>query len=883
MISHLDLQDFRKKYSKELSLGTKRKLSLALALACDSELIFLDEPTSGMDPASRKRVWSLLLEIKAQKKSIIWTTHHLEEAEEIADRIGILSKGKMLIVGTVEEVKKEFGMGHILTISKKSKEKNMKTMVEIKENLVEIIEKYNKKSKIIESQINDEFLKFLLPNSHEGLSKMLKEMEENFSFLQFSLEMNSLEDAFINIGLQNSPHLQNILNDLHEDKPIIEPQLLLNPRKPTCLFIQQVWAIFLHRILLFSHDIASSIAIFIVHLCYLIAIILICRYLILDYPDISYQEKTQYISKLILSAYILLSTLFLGHHVIERELYVKYVMIVMGCKISAYWLGNFCFDFLIFSTSFALMTIVIFASELWIFTNIYGSFAFLLITFGISLIFFAYICSFIFRSYHSAAHFFPLIIFLTFAIPYLLIYLFEEGVFPENREKAQISREVFQGIFLIFTPLYLVERGVSLLGVEEIKNTEEFIIKDPNLVAMVLIFQSLLWVFLLLSLENQYLFNFQGRKQVKKYKNLLENSNKTLLLQEFSDKKKEDQTPLMDIESLKVEREKLLSFSPQDLLKIFNLHKKYKKDEEILKGIDFCVSENQIFALLGPNGAGKTTTFNILTSLIEKDSGLVLLDNKLSSISDFYTLFQKADVGLCPQFNGLWENLTIKEHLLIYGLLKGLNYEEIRKEYEEIVKELDLTSFVKRKAKDLSGGNKRKLCVGLALLGFPKIIFMDEPSTGIDPISKRLLWNLLKKRFTMKKCCVILTTHSMNEAEFLGTKIGILIDGQFFTVNNLQAMKSKYTEGYRIIVKIKKEEEKERVREEIAKKFGGVEEEKNNRGDLNYIVKEGEKWRFSETVAFLEEKFEGVIEDFAISYCSLEEIFLRMANAKVKD
>ena len=853
-----------------------------MALICNSELIFLDEPTSGMDPASRRRVWNLLAEIKAQNKSIIWTTHHLEEAEEIADRVGIMAKGKMLITGSVNEVKQEFGMGHILTISKKAGTQSEKTINETKSHIIEIIVKYRKNAKFIESQINEDFLKFLLPKGIEPLNLILKEIEKLYPFLQFSLEMNSLEDAFINIGTQNTPHLQNIWRDLQDNKPLIEAQVPLNHLEHAHILSKQIWAIFLHRILLFSHDLASSIAIFIAHLIYLLIIILICRYLILDYPDVSLPEKTQYIAKLILSAYILLSTLFLGHHVIERELYVKYVMIIMGCKISAYWIGNLCFDLLVFLLSFCFMTIIIYSTELFIFTDIYGSFTFLLISFGLSLILFAYLCSFIFRSYHSAAHFFPLIIFLTFAVPYLLIYLFEEGIFPTKKDQALLARRIFQGIFLMFTPLYLVERGVSLLGADETRNSDEFIVVNPHLVAMILLFQTLLWVLLLIALENKYIFQSQTRKQLKEKKKLLEMKNKDELLKGILEEKNNfEKVPLIDYDSLHEEREKLLSFSKQDLLKIFNVKKKYKKDEIVLKGIDFCVAENQIFALLGPNGAGKTTTFNILTSLIEKDSGLVLLDNQIASLGDFYTLFQKVNVGLCPQFNGLWDNLTIKEHILIYGLLKGLSYKEIMTEYEEIVKELDLTTFIKRKAKDLSGGNKRKLCVGLAILGYPKIIFMDEPSTGIDPISKRLLWNLLKRRFLLRKCCVILTTHSMNEAEFLGTKIGILIEGQFFTVNNLQAMKSKYTEGYRLSLKINKNTEKEElIKEILKKKFEELKEEKNVRGNLTFIFKQSEKFKYSEVIEFLE-GIDG-IEDFAMSYCSLEEIFLRMVNSTGK-
>ena len=823
-----------------------------------------------MDPASRKRVWNLLLEIKAQKRSIIWTTHHLEEAEEIADRVGIMNKGSLLIAGTVGEVKEEFGMGHILTISKKGNQEKTK-MQDLNNEIGKIIQKFRAKAKFVESQMNEEFLKFLIPKEGNNLNEMLKEIEAKFPFVQFSLEMNSLEDAFINIGMQENPHLGNIWRDIQSDKLDIDNQkrMSFEPQNhKKMLFLKQVWAIFLHRILLFVHDVSSSIAIFVIHIGYLLAIILICRYAILDYPDVSMEEKTQYISKLIISSYILLSTLFLGHHVMERELYVKYVMVVMGCKISAYWLGNFIFDFLMFILSFIVMTIVIFASDLFIFTNIYNTFSFVLITFGLSLILFAYVISFIFRSYHAAAHFFPLIVFMTFAIPYLLIYLFEEGIYPTSPDQAKLARYIFQGIFLMFAPLYWVERGVSLFGGN---SQEENIIENPNLVGMILILQSVIWVLVLLMLENKYLFQLKNRKKVNEQKKQLQKKEKTGFLREILlEKKEEEKVPLMDVESLQHERESLLNFSPKDLLKIFNVHKRYQKnDEEVLKGIDFCVAENQIFALLGPNGAGKTTTFNILTSMIEQDSGLVLLDNQPSSLGDFYSLFQTVNVGLCPQFNGLWDNLTIKEHVQIYGLLKGLSNIEISQEYEEIIKELDLNSLIKRKAKDLSGGNKRKLCVALAILGYPKIVFMDEPSTGIDPISKRLI---------MRGCCVILTTHSMNEAEFLGTKIGILIEGKFFTVNNLQAMKAKYTEGYRVVLKIK--EGKEKIRELISEKFIAMEEEHNLKGDLTFIVKEVDKFGFGETVEFLE----GLdnVQDFAVSYCSLEEIFLRMVGQKGK-
>lgn len=162
-------------------------------------------------------------------------------------------------------------------------------------------------------------------------------------------------------------------------------------------------------------------------------------------------------------------------------------------------------------------------------------------------------------------------------------------------------------------------------------------------------------------------------------------------------------------------------------------------------------------------------------------------------------------IGFCPQENVLFDHLTVEEHLTFYALLKGIQSKYRKKLVKHTIKEMDLYEQKKKLASALSGGNKRKLQVAVALIGNPPIILLDEPSAGMDPQARRFMWSVIsqlnKKR---EKCAVILTTHSMEEAEALGTKVGIMVrGGQFRCFGSSQHIKNKYGTGFEVEVKIK--------------------------------------------------------------------------------
>jgi len=168
-----------------------------------------------------------------------------------------------------------------------------------------------------------------------------------------------------------------------------------------------------------------------------------------------------------------------------------------------------------------------------------------------------------------------------------------------------------------------------------------------------------------------------------------------------------------------------------------------------------------------------------MTGDIVPTDGKIYIDGlDLSSSSQFSDA--RKLIGYCPQENAIFEGMTVYEHLVFYSRIKGILHNKRADIIKKIMQEMDLEQFKNVRCEKLSGGNKRKLSVAMAMIGNPPIVFLDEPSTGMDPRAKRFMWTIISKISTLrKKSTVILTTHSMEEAEALCTKMGIMVSGRF--------------------------------------------------------------------------------------------------------
>ena len=182
------------------------------------------------------------------------------------------------------------------------------------------------------------------------------------------------------------------------------------------------------------------------------------------------------------------------------------------------------------------------------------------------------------------------------------------------------------------------------------------------------------------------------------------------------------------------------------------------------------------------------------------------------NISNFWKYFFNKNfenirslIGYCPQFDAIFDFLTVYENLEFYGLLKGAKKEKIKDIINALIEEINLLPFKNKIAGTLSGGNKRKLSVAIALICNPPIILLDEPSTGMDPEARRFMWGVIHRvSLNQKKSTIIMTTHSMEEAETLCKRIGILVDGQFKCLSTSDEIKEKYGYGYEINFQINK-------------------------------------------------------------------------------
>lgn len=225
-----------------------------------------------------------------------------------------------------------------------------------------------------------------------------------------------------------------------------------------------------------------------------------------------------------------------------------------------------------------------------------------------------------------------------------------------------------------------------------------------------------------------------------------------------------------------------------------NLRKVYPDGKTAVVGLSLQMYQDQITVLLGHNGAGKSTVMSMLTGLLEPTSGSAIV-NGFNIRTDMKRIQQS--FGLCPQYNILFEDLTVKEHIYFYASLKGITRSQIEAEVNKYVTKIELTDKLNEPSKNLSGGQKRKLLVVLSLVGDSKVVLLDEPSSALDPSARRALWELLCEEKYGRT--ILLTTHFMEEAEVLGDRIAILNEGNLECVGSSFYLKKQYATGYRLI------------------------------------------------------------------------------------
>jgi ATP-binding cassette subfamily A (ABC1) protein 3 len=224
---------------------------------------------------------------------------------------------------------------------------------------------------------------------------------------------------------------------------------------------------------------------------------------------------------------------------------------------------------------------------------------------------------------------------------------------------------------------------------------------------------------------------------------------------------------------------------------------------------------DQIFVLLGHNGAGKTSTISMLTGLYRQTAGTanVFGHDIVDDIDEVRKL-----MGVCPQHDVLFDLLTPEEHLEMFYEFKGADKTNKKQEIEHLLEDIGVADKRKNLAKTLSGGNKRKLSVAIALCGGSKFVLLDEPTSGLDISARRQLWDMLKEY--KKDRIILLTTHYMDEADILGDRIGVMHEGMVTCLGSSMFLKNKFGVGYIMTLEKKLTEDNDKIMPYLIARLG---------------------------------------------------------------
>jgi len=330
-------------------------------------------------------------------------------------------------------------------------------------------------------------------------------------------------------------------------------------------------------------------------------------------------------------------------------------------------------------------------------------------------------------------------------------------------------------------------------------------------------------------------------------------------------------------------------------VEIKNIGKTFKvKGEriEILKNIDFNAYYNEIFAILGHNGAGKTTLMSIMTGILSSTNGEVYYDSIPITGNETEVCKQ---FGYCPQFDTFNNDLTVGEHVKLFSGIKNINVD-----IDSILQDIDLLNKKNNFPKELSGGQRRKLCITLALLGSPKFVFLDEPTTGLDPYSRKNIWELLSRKKEGR--VIFVTTHYMDEADLLADRKMIISNGNISCLGTSLFLKQQFNMNYSLDIHCKDTKDCSLLDKMIDQFCPGTSETKiisntnmqiidkdfnkkeNENGD--YLITYLLPMKYSKTFKDIFENINEMIknnnnsiENFSLTAPTLEELFIKLENS----
>uniref|UniRef100_A0A8D0TN67 ABC transporter domain-containing protein n=1 Tax=Sus scrofa TaxID=9823 RepID=A0A8D0TN67_PIG len=954
MLSTFNLLEKRDTFSESLTGGMKRKLSIIIALLGSPKVVILDEPSSGMDPVSRRATWDVLQQFK-HKRTILLTSHYMDEADILGDRIAIMVKGTLQCCGSSIFLKKIYGAGYHIVIEREPRCDAEKISAVIYSRIPDAI---------LENSIGTE-LSFILPKEHthryRSLFNELEEKQKELGIASFGASITTMEEfplyrqqfhsMFIKRALFNwrnwrltllqisvilfvTTYLLTTLSldfdlparelDLSQYGRTIVPysisgnsDLALNLIKNLKIFLKlknqelrrvqgnvknyileskeyrdfsiTAFSIKVEKnktivTILFNneayHSAATSLAvldnILFMSLSGLNASIRVSNKpqpLPLYGSNVGPTNGVQVALSLAFGMALVVSS-FCLQTVTERTTKAKHIQFVSGVYLLTYWLAALLWDLIYFSIicCFILGVFIYCRVDAFFVNYHFLDTMMIFLLYGWSVVPLMYLGSLLFSS--SPIAYIKLTLFNYFSTVFSVV--FHIMVFYNLYVTKSTLKLIFILYFLIFSVILafvsVFKVMLSLLPPSVTENSV-YSFGEHGIAKFLISLAALGLIFLLLlfCLESTFwsLKNFFFHKIV------------FAVYKIFRKRKKVSNIPLDTTQrkfSVRPEHIKLLIHISYTVV-LFLFSQIYFKCPVVMavRNVSLLVQKYECFGLLGLNGAGKTTIFKMLTGEETLTSGVVLIkDNNITE----NIRKVRSRIGYCPQVDTMLNHMTGRELLIMYARLWGVPEPDISMYVEAFLHSMHIEDHADKLVHTYSGGNKRKLNTAIALMGKSSVIFLDEPSTGMDPVARHRLWDTVTWICKTGKT-IIITSHSMEECEVICTRLAIMVQGKFKCLGSPQHLKHKFGNIYNLTAKIKidnNEDKQKEFKDFIATTFPGNILNQDHQGIIGYYIpSKGICW--GKVFHIMEEaKALFNLVDYSISQITLEQIFLTFAN-----
>ncbi|THD24676.1 hypothetical protein D915_004624 [Fasciola hepatica] len=553
--------------------------------------------------------------------------------------------------------------------------------------------------------------------------------------------------------------------------------------------------------------------------------------------------------------------------VTERQLGIKHLHYVSGLRPHLYWVVNYAWDWITYSLMAMICVVFLALFQKLAFTSsiTVGPFILIMLLHGCAIIPLIYLATFAFRQPSTAfvlvCAFNMLVATVSTSISFFLELLtLQEPSLQSLTNKVQMILRIFphyclgSSIYDLSVTRFLVDQGL----LPEQTSASVWLLLYPRMLC--LIAHTVCYLVILAVIEERFCWMYCP----------------------WPVRRKTAPLPCGDLELVNEEAkclnpDKLLLDDSSAVIQIRHLSKRYRgQSRPAVDNLNMNVHAGECFGLLGTNGAGKSTTFAMLSGQLNVRPGTVTLNGydlarQLSEAHQF--------MGFCPQSDALHDFMTARETLIMYGRLRQLSGPRLHSVVRHLLRCTGLESYANRLVGTFSGGTKRKLSTAIAFIGDPKVILLDEPSSGMDPSARKSLWRLVHSA-VHRGCAVVLSSHCMEECETLCDRVGLLVDGQMRCDGGPLELKVRYSVGYLVDLELTSSAA-ELERDELESRLGlvlpGIR--------LRFPLTTRQQYSYSnrDRLSSLFEALnnlrrEQLIKHFSVKHSTLEDAFVRCIN-----